>query len=112
MDGGGGRERPRRPAEAKYKPQHHRLLTFVYTGCGFRLWAQKGTALGIFEVFLDGTSLGNVDLYAAAPAAAAVVFSKLDVTLGLHVVKVKNTNTRNASSTDNTIIADALEVLP
>jgi len=87
-------------------------VIWQYTGCGFRLWSEKGPNFGIYQVFLDGVSLGNVDLYAASNPGAVVVFTKLDVPLGLHFVKLKSTNTRNASSTDNQIIADALEVIP
>ena len=39
------------------------------------------------------------------------VLTKLDVPLGLHTVKLRATNTRNASSSANTIAADVLEVL-
>ncbi|MCI0402494.1 MAG: hypothetical protein L0212_03090 [Acidobacteria bacterium] len=85
---------------------------FVYAGYGFRLWTRKANNLGIVEVLLDGTSLGNVDLYNASAQAAAALLTKLDVPLGLHVVELKATNTKNASSSANTIIADAIEVIP
>ena len=84
---------------------------WVYAGYGFRLWARKANNLGILQLFLDDVSLGNVDLYAATAQAAAAIHSKLDVPLGLHRVKIKATNTRNGSSSANTIIADALEYL-
>jgi len=85
---------------------------FVYAGYGFRLWARKAADLGIVEVLLDGASLGTVDLYNAAPQASGPRLTKLDVPLGLHVVELKATNTKNASSTANTIVADAVEVIP
>lgn len=84
---------------------------WVYAGYGFRLWARKGPALGIFEVLLDDTSLGNVDLYSASALGAQAVFTKLDVVLGVHRVKLRATNTKNAASSANTILADALEYL-
>jgi hypothetical protein len=85
---------------------------FVYAGYGFRLWSRRSTDLGILEVLLDGASLGTVDLYAAIPTGATPVLTKLDVPLGLHVVELKATNTRNATSSANTIVADAIEVIP
>jgi len=84
---------------------------WLYSGYGFRVWAQKDVDLGIFELFLDGVSLGNVDLYAGSGQASAAVFSRLNVNLGIHRVKIKATNTKNASSSGNSILADALEVV-
>lgn len=85
---------------------------FTYGGYGFRLWAMKASNLGIFRVYLDGVDLGTIDLYNASTLAAAVVLDKRDVPLGLHRVKIEATNTKNASSSANTIAADAIEVFP
>lgn len=84
---------------------------WTYAGYGFRLWARRAGNLGKVEVLLDAVSLGTVDLYAAAATGAQPVFTKLDVALGMHSVKLRATNTRNASSSANTILADALEVV-
>jgi hypothetical protein len=86
-------------------------LQWTYAGYGFRLWVRQGDNLGIFEVLLDATSLGTVDLYAAAPRAAQPLLAKLDLPLGLHRVMLRATNSRNAASSAPTIPADALEVL-
>lgn len=85
---------------------------FVYAGYGFRLWARRASDLGILQVLLDGASLGNVDLYNASPTASGPLLTKLDAPLGLHVVELKATNTKNAGSSANTIVADAIEVMP
>lgn len=85
---------------------------WIYAGYGFALWSIKNSNLGIYEVLLDETSLGNVDLYNATKLSAARVFSKFDVPLGIHRVKIRATDTKNPSSSAKTIIADALEVLP
>jgi len=85
---------------------------FMYSGYGFRLWARKASDLGIVEVLLDGASLGTLDLYSASALASAAGLTKLDVPLGLHIVELKATNTKNASSSANTIVADAVEVIP
>jgi hypothetical protein len=82
-----------------------------YFGYGFRLWAPKGPDMGIVQVFLDGVSQGNVDLYAAAATASAVVLTVQSVALGLHRVKLQPTNTKNAASTNFVVSADALEVM-
>ena len=85
---------------------------FLYAGYGFRLWARKDTNLGILKVLLDEADLGNLDLYAAAPAASAALLTKTDVPLGIHRVKLLATNTKHASSSANTIVADAIEAIP
>ena len=85
---------------------------FTYAGYGFRIWARRDTNLGIFRVYLDEVDLGTVDLYNASAQVAAAIFTRLNVTLGKHRVKIEATNTRNAGSSANTIIADAIEVIP
>ena len=84
---------------------------FIYAGYGFRIHSIKDSNLGIYELFLDETSLGNVDLFNASKLAAAAIFTKLDVNLGIHRVELRSTNTRNGGSSANTIISDAIEVL-
>lgn len=84
---------------------------WVYAGYGFRLWSRTGPDLGIVEVLLDGVSLGAVDLYNSADVFSQPVLAKLDVPLGLHTLKLRATNTRNASSSANAIPADALEMM-
>jgi len=84
---------------------------WLYFGYGFRLWAPKGPDMGIMQVFLDGVSQGNVDLYAAAATASAVVLTVQSVALGLHRVKLQPTNTKNAASTNFVVSADAIEVM-
>jgi len=85
---------------------------YTYFGYGFRYWARKASNLGILKVLLDDVDLGNVDLYNASGVAAAALLTKTDVALGLHRVDIKATNTKNASSSGNTIVSDAVEVMP
>jgi len=85
---------------------------FIYAGYGFRIHNIKGSSFGIYEIFLDEISLGTVDLYNATSIGPVVVFTKLDINLGLHRVEIRSTNTKNAASTNTTIFADAIEVMP
>ncbi|MFQ5778368.1 MAG: hypothetical protein ACE5IP_10220 [Terriglobia bacterium] len=84
---------------------------WTYAGYGFRLWARRDAGLGIFDVLLDGTALATVDLFSTGPVGSQPVFTKLDVALGLHTIKLQATNTRNAAATGQLILADALEIL-
>jgi hypothetical protein len=82
-----------------------------YLGYGLRVWAYKGPDMGIMQVFLDGASLGTVDLYAAAATPSAAVFTQLNTPLGSHRVKLQPTNTKNAASVGFIVVADAIEVM-
>jgi hypothetical protein len=90
----------------------------VYFGYGFRFWARKDVNLGIGSLAVTSQSTGavelaatNVDLYAAAPAAAAALFTKSDLPLDLHRVSWTATNTKNAASAAKTLPFDAIEVM-
>ncbi len=84
---------------------------WLYFGYGFRLWSYKGPEMGIVQVFLDGVSLGTVDLYSAAATVSAVVLTTQSVSLGQHRVKLQPTNTKNAASSAFNVNADAIEVM-
>lgn len=87
------------------------LAEIIYFGYGFRFWSLKAANLGIVEISLDGTVLGTVDLYAAATAASAALFTQQSVALGHHRVKLRCTGTKNAASSAFTIAYDAIEVM-
>jgi len=89
-----------------------------YFGYGFRLWSRKNSNLGIFEVSVkrvrDGVTVvaaTNIDLYAAADTASAVLHTSQSLALDWYEVQLKATNTKNASSSGNTIYFDAIEVM-
>lgn len=86
-------------------------FTWIYGGYGLRIWARKEPNFGKMKLFVDGTNLATIDLYAAAETAASAVFSKLDLPLGLHTVQLVATNTKNGASSDTIIVADALEYM-
>ena len=85
---------------------------WVYSGYGFRLWSAKSSSVGILGLYVDGVFDSNVDLYNATTIPSAPIVTKLDLPLGLHRVELRATNTKNISSAGNTIIADAIEVMP
>jgi hypothetical protein len=82
-----------------------------YFGFGFRVWAYKGPDMGIMQISIDGVVLGTVDLFAAAPTVAAVVFTSQNQFLGDHRVKLSPTDTKNAGSSAFIVAADAVEVM-
>lgn len=82
---------------------------FSFIGTRVRWVGLKDTANGIAEVLIDDVSKGNIDTYGAT-TLQAVLFSSDVLSLALHKIKVKNTNTKNASSTGNTYEIDAFDV--
>lgn len=83
----------------------------VYFGYGFRYWSPKDNNLGIVEISLDGAVLGTVDLYAAATANSAALFTQTNTSLGFHRVKLRCTGTKNAASSNFFVTYDAIEVM-
>jgi len=92
---------------------------WLYFGYGFRFWSRKESNGGIGEVTVtrvrDNTAVGgtptNVDIYAAATQASAALLAVQNLPLDLYRVKLRNTGTKNASSTGFETIADAIEVM-
>ncbi len=91
---------------------------WIYFGYGFRLWAPKRSSWGILSLSAtrvrDASSIvaaTDVDLYAAADTAAAVLFTQTNSALDLYRVTLTATNRKNISSSANYIFADAIEVM-
>lgn len=89
-----------------------------YFGYGFRLYGRKNSNLGIAELSVTRVrdlavmlAATNIDFYAAADTASAVVNTQTNFALDLYRVKLKATNTKNASSTGKDFFADAIEVM-
>jgi hypothetical protein len=89
-----------------------------YFGYGFQLWARKNSNLGKMDVSVtrvrDGVVIlaaTEIDLYAASDTAAAAVLTQTNYALDVYRVKLQTKNTRNGTSSANTIYADALQVM-
>ena len=88
------------------------FAAYQYYGYGFQFWAPNGPNLGIGQISLDGAGVGNVDFYAAAAASQSqMLLEHAAVPLGIHVVTLTATNTKNPASSGNTIQWDALKVM-
>jgi hypothetical protein len=92
------------------------MIELEYIGYGFRLWSRKDTNLGIYSVSTKVNGIAevaptNVDLYAAAPAAAAAVYTNASLKLARRRVTLTATNTKNASSSAKTTLFDAIEIM-
>jgi uncharacterized protein YjdB len=84
--------------------------TFTFTGTRVRLYALKRYNMGIAQVILDDGTPVNVDLYKSGDLAVdQLVYDSGEITSGSHTLKVKNTDTKNASSSGTGISLDAFE---
>jgi len=89
-----------------------------YSGYGCRLWSRKASDLGIGSARVvrarDGVVVAgptNVDLYNSASQAAAALFTAQSLPLDRYFFRWTATNSKNASSSANTVPFDALEVM-
>jgi hypothetical protein len=83
----------------------------TFTGSSIALVSTRGPGRGIAEVWLDGSRVATVDLYAASVQKARVVWAAA-VAAGSHQLEVRVTGTRNAAATAARVDIDALLVHP
>ena len=83
-----------------------RTATFSFTGSSAGWVSTMGPTRGIAEVWLDGSMVGSVDLYAASLSVAQVVWAT-EVAPGTHTVQVVVTGTHNAAATGSRIDVDS-----
>lgn len=89
----------------------HARLTFNGTSAAFVTTRAPGR--GIAEIWLDGSFVQSVDLYAAVAQKQAVVWSTgSPLTAGAHTIEVRTTGTRNPLASKNRIDIDAFLVWP
>jgi hypothetical protein len=82
---------------------------FSFIGNGVRWIGYKATTVGIAEVLIDSISQGMVDTYSNVNIPQYALYST-SLATGLHLIRVRMTNTKNASSTNVGICIDAFDV--
>ncbi len=85
--------------------------TLQFTGPTIQWISRKTPTGGINEVYIDGVKVGTVDRYDASGLFQQVVFQAGNLSAGTHTITIKNTNTKNASSTGTSIALDSFRVL-
>ena len=86
-------------------------LTQEYRGYGFQLWCDRGPALGIVQLLVDGVQVATIDLYAAQAVGAQKVYEAVKMPLDVHRVKLVATATKNGAATASGVIFDRLQVM-
>ena len=87
--------------------------TFTFNGTSVALVTSKAATRGIANITLDGTDLGNVDLFSSTKKTKTVAWTPdSPLSAGPHTLVVTVTGTRNAGSTGTRIDIDAFLVWP
>lgn len=74
-----------------------------FTGLGVEVYGSKAAHHGIVEILVDGASQGMYDLYSSVRAEDVLVASIKNLADGPHTVTYRATDTKNASSTNDTV---------
>ncbi len=84
--------------------------TMRFNGTQVSLFTAKDPGFGIAGISIDGGAETMVDLYAAGRYDIAKVYTSSLLDNGNHVMKVRVTGTKNASSSNYFISADAVQI--
>jgi hypothetical protein len=85
--------------------------TFGFTGDEVAWIATKAANRGVADVYIDGTKVATVDLYASSTQDRKVVFSR-SLAPGDHTLQIRVLGTKNASSSGRRMDVDAFIVMP
>ena len=80
--------------------------TLKTTGTGFEVISTLGPDRGNTEVWLDGTRVGTVNLYAPSVRPARSIFTREGLANATHQVELRALGTRTAPSTGNRVDID------
>lgn len=89
---------------------HANALFRFPRGTGISWIGVKASILGVAEVYLDDALVAVVDQYNPAVLWQEELFSLQGLLLGLHEIRLRVTDTQNASSLGNWTIIDAFDV--
>ncbi len=85
--------------------------TLKTTGTGFQVVSTLGPDRGNAEVWLNGTRVGILNLYAATLTPARVVFTREGLANATHQVELRPVGSRSAPSTGNRVDIDGFIAL-
>lgn len=85
-------------------------VEIAFNGTQIELYTEKRNTHGIMAVSIDGGSETNVDLYSATQLLQQLVFTSSALTQTDHILKVRCTGTKNASSSNYYALVDYVKV--
>lgn len=71
----------------------NRAMNYTFSGRDVGWIASRGPDHGKAKVWLDGTYVGSIDLFAASPEARRIVFARHWTTVGTHTLRIVNVAT-------------------
>ncbi len=74
---------------------------YTFNGTGVKLYTQKGSSAGKFDVYLDGVYQLTFDSYAASRQDQVLAFDQQGLTSGNHTIKMVVTGAKNPNSSSN-----------
>ena len=86
--------------------------TFPFTGTAVKWIGFRAPWAGIARVFVDGTFVTEIDLYAATEQVQATIFAATNLAAGSHTLAVESTGLKNANAVDYAVVVDAFDVSP
>lgn len=85
-------------------------VEFAFIGDGIRFVTLYSDSHGIAEISIDGIVVTTVDTYNSVSWSQYVAYESTDLEFGEHVIKIRNTGSKNSSSSNYWIVIDAFEV--
>jgi hypothetical protein len=86
--------------------------TFSFTGTTVKWIGFRAPWAGIARVFVDGSFVTELDLYATTEQTQSPVFTATNLAAGSHTLTIESTGLKNASSSDYAVVVDAFDVSP
>lgn len=96
-------------SDQHYTSTNGAYAQFTFTGTSIKWIGPKNVDCGISQVYLDGSLVASVDMYAASWLKQQVLYSNASLASGSHTIKVVATNTKNASGSGYYSSIDAFE---
>jgi alpha-L-fucosidase 2 len=90
-----------------YTNTTNNYVQFTFTGTQISWLGSKWTSRGIADVYLDGAKVATVDQYSTANVRQQVLYVNTGLANGTHTIKIVNTGTKNAGSSEAKIDVDA-----
>ncbi|ROS60974.1 parallel beta helix pectate lyase-like protein [Frigoribacterium sp. PhB160] len=84
--------------------------TLTFKGTSIAYIGRLSKSSGIAEITIDGKVAGKVDRYSAAPAYRNVLFSKKDLSAGVHTISVTWSGQKNTEASSDALHFDAFRV--
>jgi mannan endo-1,4-beta-mannosidase len=85
--------------------------TIAFNGKQIKYYAVKSTDVGIVAVSIDGGAETMVDLYGSPKTGNVLVWTSPTLTSGNHTFKIRDTGTKNGSSSGATITLDRVDII-